>query len=146
MRKILKGKGYTPGIVEGEVIVSRMPFGFWQGVDTKTGIIVDIRHDLVGESIKNKIFVYPFGRGSTANSGVFVDAVREGNSPAAIINVKTEPMTIVSAILGQECFGKKTPVIDSLEETPLDALKTGDRVRVDGTAGTVEICNYSAAK
>ena len=139
MRKILKGKGYTPGIVEGEVIVSRMPFGFWQGVDTKTGIIVDIRHDLVGESIKNKVFVYPFGRGSTANSGVFVDAVREGNSPAAIINVKTEPMTIVSAILGQECFGKKTPVIDSLEETPLDALKTGDRVRVDGTAGTVEI-------
>ena len=139
MRKILKGKGYTPGIVEGEVIVSRMPFGFWQGVDTKTGIIVDIRHDLVGESIKNKIFVYPFGRGSTATSGVFVDAVREGNSPAAIINVKTEPMTIVSAILGQECFGKKTPVIDSLEETPLDALKTGDWVRVDGTAGTVEI-------
>jgi len=139
MRTILKGKGYTPGIVEGEVIVSRMPFGFWQGVDTKTGIIVDIRHDLVGESIKNKIFVYPFGRGSTATSGVFVDAVREGNSPAAIINVKTEPMTIVSAILGQECFGKKTPVIDSLEETPLDALKTGDWVRVDGTAGTVEI-------
>ena len=139
MRTILKGKGYTPGIVEGEVIVSRMPFGFWQGVDTKTGIIVDIRHDLVGESIKNRIFVYPFGRGSTATSGVFVDAVREGNSPAAIINAKTEPMTIVSAILGQEFFGKKTPVIDSLEETPLDALKTGDWVRVDGTAGTVEI-------
>jgi uncharacterized protein len=139
MNKILKGKGYAPGIVEGEVIVSRKPFGFWQGIDTKTGIIVDARHDLVGESIKDKVFVYPFGRGSTANSGVFVDAVREGNAPAAIINVKTEPMIIVSAILGHECFGKITPVIDSLAESPLDALKTGDRVRVDGAAGTIEI-------
>ena len=139
MNKILKGKGYTPGLVEGEVIVSHKPFGFWQGIDTKTGIIVDARHDLVGESIKDKVFVYPFGRGSTANSGVFVDAVREGNAPAAVINVKTEPMIIVSAILGQECFGKITPVIDSLDESPLEALKTGDRVRVDGAAGTIEI-------
>lgn len=139
MNKILKGKGYTPGIVEGEVIVSRKPFGFWQGIDTKTGHIVDTRHDLVGQSIKDKVFVYPYGRGSTANSGVFVDAVREGNSPAAIINVTTEPMTIVSAILGEECFGKVTPVIDSLEVSPLDALKTGDRVRVNGSTGTVEI-------
>lgn len=139
MKTVFTGKGYTPGIVEGEVIVSKKPFGFWQGIDTKTGIIVDVRHDLFGKSIKDKVFVYPYGRGSTANSGVFVDAVREGNAPAAIINIKTEPMIIVSALLGYECFGKQIPVIDQLEINPLETLKTGDRVRIDGIKGTLEI-------
>ncbi len=139
MKKLLKGKGYTSGIVEGEVIVSKMPFGFWQGIDSATGKVIDKRHDLIGKSIKNKVFVYPYGRGSTANSGVFVDAVWKGNAPAAIINVRTEPMIIVSAILGEELFGVKTPVIDNMDKNPLDTLKTGDKVLVNGEKGTVEI-------
>ena len=40
--------------------------------------------------------------------------------------MKTEPMTIVNAILGQEFFGKETPVIDDLDEDPLDVVKTED--------------------
>ena len=97
MGEILKGKGYTEGVVQAEAIVSTMPFGFWQGIDSETGLVKDTRHDLYGQSLQGKVFIYPYGRGSTANSGVFVDAVRNKMAPAALINVKTEPMIIVGA-------------------------------------------------
>jgi hypothetical protein len=139
MGEILKGKGYTDGVVEGEAIVSNMPFGFWQGIDSETGLVKDTRHDLYGQSLQGKVFIYPYGRGSTANSGVFVDAVRNKMAPAALINLKTEPMIIVGAVLAEECYETKVPVIDQLDRDPTKAIRSGDFLRVDGAAGTVEI-------
>jgi predicted aconitase with swiveling domain len=139
MGTILKGKGYTGGVVEAEAVVSEKPFGFWQGIDTDTGIIKDARHDKCGESIKGKVFIYPYGRGSTANSGVFIEAVRNKVAPVALVNIKTEPMNIVSAILAEEFFGVKTPVLDGLVPDPFQTVKNGDVVRVDGEKGTLEI-------
>jgi predicted aconitase with swiveling domain len=139
MGKVLKGKGYTDGIVEAEAIVSQKPFGFWQGIDTETGIVKDARHDLYGQSIQGKVFIYPYGRGSTANSGVFVDAIRNRMAPAALVNLKTEPMIIIGAVLAEECYQVKVPVLDQLDPDPIETVKSGDIVRVDGKAGTLEI-------
>jgi len=33
------------------------------------------------------------------------------------------------------------PMIHALDQNPLEAIKTGDYVKVDGDLGTVEICN-----
>jgi hypothetical protein len=139
MAEILKGKGYTGGVVEAEAIVSEKPFGFWQGIDTDTGVIKDRRHDRCGESIKGKVFIFPYGRGSTANSGVFIEAVRNKVAPVALVNLQTEPMNIVGAILADEFFGVKIPVLDRLEPDPIKTVRSGDLVRVDGEKGTLEI-------
>ena len=139
MGQVLKGKGYIDGIVEAEAIVSEKPFGFWQGIDTETGVVKDKRHDLYGQSLKGKVFIYPYGRGSTAYSGVFVDAVRSKVAPVALVNRKTEPMIIVGSVLAQECYQMTIPVLDQLEPDPIKTVKSGDIVRVDGKAGTLEI-------
>ena len=85
------------------------------------------------------MFIYPYGRGSTANSGVFVDAVRNKVAPVALINRKTEPMIIVGSVLAQECYQMTIPVLDQLDPDPIETVKSGDIVRVDGKAGTLEI-------
>ena len=39
----------------------RQMFGFWGGVDPATGNIIDQRHELYGQNIKGKVFVFPEG-------------------------------------------------------------------------------------
>ncbi len=139
MKLRLRGRGCSNGIVEAEAVVSQQPFGFWQGIDPQTGVVIDRRHDLSGESIKGKAFVFPYGRGSTGTPGIFLEAVRNNVAPAAIINLKSEPMIIVCALLAEEFYGNKIPVVDDLDEDPIKTIRTGDRVRVDGQSGMVEV-------
>jgi predicted aconitase with swiveling domain len=139
MKLKLKGRGCSNGIVEVEAVVSQQPFGFWQGIDPQTGVVINRRHDLAGKSIKGKAFVFPYGRGSTGTPGIFLEAVRNNVAPAAIINLKSEPMVIVCALLAEEFYDVKIPVVDDLDKDPIKTIRTGDRVRVDGQRGVVEV-------
>ena len=138
-RSVLRGKGCAPGEFEGEAVVSNQPFGFWQGIDPQTGLVIDRRHDLFGTSLRNKVFVFPFGRGSTGTPGIFLEAVRNGCAPSAIVNVKSEPMIVMCALLAEAFFKVKIPIVDGLDASSRDILRTGDRVRVSGTTGEIEV-------
>ena len=138
-RSLLHGKGCAPGEFEGDAMVSNQPFGFWQGIDPQTGIVIDKRHDLCGASIKGKVFVFPYGRGSTGTPGIFLEAVRNGCAPAAIVNVKSEPMIVMCALLAEAFFKVKIPIVDGLDASVQDVFRTGDRLRVNGTTGEIEV-------
>ena len=133
-----EGHGCAAGEFEGEVVVSSQPFGFWQGMDPQTGIVIDKRHDACGLSIKGKAFVFPYGRGSTGTPGIFLEAVRNGCAPGAIINVKSEPMIIMCALLAEAFLKVSIPVVDGLDVNPMEALRTGDRIRINGSTGVIE--------
>ncbi len=136
---ILKLRGCATGEFEGEVVVSNQPFGFWQGIDPQTGLVIDKRHDLCGTSLKGKAFVFPYGRGSTGTPGIFLEAVRNGCAPGAIINVQSEPMIVACAVLAEAFLKVSIPVVDGLQGSPADVFRTGDRVRIDGASGTIQI-------
>jgi predicted aconitase with swiveling domain len=137
--QIIRGRGCSAGEFEGEVVVSHQPFGFWQGIDPQTGIVIDKRHDLCGASLKGKAFVFPFGRGSTGTPGIFLEAVRNGCAPAAIVNVKSEPMIVACALLAEAFFNVSIPVVDCLAADYGGLLRTGDRVRISGASGLIEV-------
>ncbi|HYL81674.1 MAG TPA: DUF126 domain-containing protein [Candidatus Acidoferrum sp.] len=134
-----QGHGCAAGEFEGEVVVSNQPFGFWQGMDPQTGIVIDKRHDACGLSVKGRVFVFPFGRGSTGTPGIFLEAVRNGCAPGAIVNVKSEPMIVMCALLAEAFFKVSIPIVDGLTVDPAEVLKSGDRVRINGTTGVVEV-------
>ena len=100
---------------------------------------MDKRHDLCGATIKGKAFAFPYGRGSTGTPGIFLEAVRNGCAPAAIVNVKSEPMIIMCALLAEAFFKVAIPIVDSLGGDPAELLQTGDRVRIDGATGRIEV-------
>ena len=143
-RTLLTGNGCAPGEFEGEVVVSNQPFGFWQGIDPQTGVVIDKRHDLCGTLLKDKVFVFPYGRGSTGTPGIFLEAVRNLCAPAAIINVKSEPMIVMCALLAEAFFKVQVPIIDGLEGDLRNVLMSGDRVRVNGSTGVIEVLERAA--
>ena len=137
--KIIQGRGCAPGKFEGEAVVSLQSFGFWQGLDPQTGVVIDRRHDLCGTSLCRKAFVFPYGRGSTGTPGIFLEAVRNGCAPAAVVNVKSEPMIVACALLAEAFFHVSIPIVDGLPSDYQGLLRTGDRVRIDGTSGVIEV-------
>jgi predicted aconitase with swiveling domain len=133
MSIILKGRTISQGLAEGEALVSPAPIGFNFGFDVATGTVIEHGHPLEHQSIKDKILIFPYGKGSTGGSYVIYQLAKAGTGPRAIINASTETIIAVGAIMGG------IPVVDQLERDPLQTIKTGDYVKVDATHGTVEI-------
>jgi predicted aconitase with swiveling domain len=130
---ILHGKKVNNGKAEGEAIVSRMPFSFLGDQDPMTGVVQPVTSDIYGQSIAKKVLVIPIGKGSTGGPPYAYIAKEHGNAPVAIVCVKAEPIMAMVAIMND------LPMVHALDQNPLEVIKTGDRVRVDGDAGTVEI-------
>ena len=100
-----------PGDVEGTALVSDEPLSFWGGIDPETGNIIDTRHQRCGESIKDKIFIFPNGRGSSTSSAILLECIRNGTAPAAIINSQVDQTFVLGSVVADELYGKSVPVL-----------------------------------
>jgi len=125
---LIRGRGISKGRGEGPLLVSPAPLSFLSGVDPASGIIVEKGHPLQGVSIEGKVLAFPYGKGSTVGSYVLYALSRNGHAPAAIVNAEAESIIATGAIIGN------IPMIDHIE-IPLDRLRNGIHVVVDGTAG-----------
>jgi len=131
--KIIKCRKIAKGHVRGEVIVTKDPISFLGGVDPKTGIIIDVGHELHGKNISEKILVIPSGKGSTVGSYIIYQMAKNNTAPKAIISIKAEPIIATGAIMAG------IPLVDRPEADVLDLLKDGDLVEVDADNGFIKI-------
>jgi hypothetical protein len=125
----MKGRMISPGKARGEALVSREPIGFYGGIDPKTGVVIERGHELEGKCVKDKILVFPRGKGSTVGSYVIYGLKRNGVAPAAIVNRETETIVAAGVILAG---------IPCIDEIDIDEIKTGDKLVVNADEATVE--------
>jgi hypothetical protein len=128
-----KVRTISRGRAEGSAVVSEKPVSFLGDVDPETGVIVAGDSDIKGETIKEKIFVFPTGRGSTVGTYVLLRMRKIGTAPLAIINKETEAIIAVGAIIAN------IPLVDMVEEEFFKAVSSGDKVIVDADGGYVEL-------
>ena len=128
---IVHGRGISRGRGTGRLLVSPAPISFLSGVDPDKGVIVEKGHPLEGESITGKVLAFPHGKGSTVGSYVLYALKRNGKAPAAIINIRADPIIAVGAIMG------KIPMVDQPEKDIM-RLRNGTCITVDGDTGTIE--------
>jgi predicted aconitase with swiveling domain len=105
-------------------LFTQQAISFWGCVDPVTGNITDKRHELFGESISEKVLVFPFGKGSSTGSLMLLELLRINLAPAAIINVRTEPLLATGPVVGKHFYGKSFPIVN-IDETDFGLLKTG---------------------
>ena len=125
----LKGRIISKGAAEGEALTTTQPISFYGGVDPETSEIIEKRHELQGKRVKDKILVFPNGKGSTVGSYTLYRLKKGGVAPAGIINRDCETVIAVGAIISE---------IPCVDEIDISKIKTGDMVRLENGVVTIK--------
>ena len=128
--EIFAGRPIAPGFAEGEALVSAENISFFGGVDPDSGTVAEKGHHLEGRTVAGKILVFPTGKGSTVGSYTLYRLAKAGRAPAAVVNAECEPIVAVGCILAG---------IPCVDHVPIGRISTGDRLRIDGASGRVEL-------
>ena len=122
-----------PGVASGPALVTSQPICFWGGLDPKTGTITERNHELKGQNVAGTVFVFPTGRGSSTTSAILLESVRCGTAPAAIVNLKTEPILVIGALIAEKLYDRVIPIVDTPERDPIKVIKSGAWVEVNAS-------------
>ena len=126
----LFGRKIYKGITEGQALVTKDGISFYGGVDPDTGEIVEVGHELEGQTVSGKILVFPSGKGSTVGSYTMYRMMKNNTAPAAIVNSE------IDTIIAVGCIISEIPCVDKIN---INKIKTGQKVIVNGTEGLVEV-------
>jgi len=126
----LIGRKIYKGITEGQALVSKDGISFYGGVDPDTGEVVEVGHELEGQTVSGKILVFPSGKGSTVGSYTMYRMMKNNTAPAAIVNSE------IDTIIAVGCIISEIPCVDKIN---INKIKTGQKVIVNGTEGLVEV-------
>jgi predicted aconitase with swiveling domain len=130
---VLRGRKVVGGVASGEALVTRQTISGWGGVNAMRGEVIETRHELRGQSFKDKVLVFPGAKGSSGWSVVFHLTRLAGTAPKAMIfNEMTTKVALGAVVM-------RVPAVTDLDRNPLDVIETGDWVTVNGDAGTVEV-------
>ena len=130
---VLRGRKVVGGCAEGEALVTRQTISGWGGIDPMTGTIIETRHELRGQSFKDKVLVFPGAKGSSGWSNAFHMTRLTDSAPKALVfNQMTTKIALGAVVL-------HTPAVTNLDQDPLDVIETGDWVKVDGDRAVVEV-------
>lgn len=127
---MFKCRVINPGYAEGQALVSSKPISLLGDINENGILVVG---DLKGESVANRILVFPYGKGSTVGSYTLLRLKKRNLAPLAIVNKETEAIIAVGAVIAN------IPLVDKVEEEFFSKVKSGDWVVVNANEGYVEI-------
>ena len=131
----IRGRSISKGIATGKALISKQRISLLGAIDPVTGLIIDTSLDIYGQSIANRILIFPGGKGSTVGSYVLYQLKKHGKSPYAIVNRRADTIVAVGAIIAE------IPAVDSLELDLIEGelIADGEEVLVNGTEGYIEV-------
>jgi len=137
---VLKGHKGINGTAEGEALVCQEPINLmadtgncWTDPTDATFTSKPGTPSVVGQSFKDKVLVFPTGKGGIFSSNILMDMKAAGTTPKAIVNTKAHP------VWAAMCIELGFPLVDRLDQDPVKVIETGDWVKVDAEKGIVEV-------
>jgi len=129
------------GVSEGEALVTNQPICLYDSLDPKSGRIVNRRHELYGECVSGRILFFPYGIGSSTSAATILEASRCGKAPIAVVNLETEPIIAVGALLAERLYGNTIPIVHRPETDPAEVIRH-HWVRVNADLGLIEVLKH----
>jgi predicted aconitase with swiveling domain len=108
------------GFAEGEAIVTRHAISGFGGIDSKTGEIVEVRHELRGQSFKGKVLVFPGAKGSSGWASHFQSTRLAGRRAIAMIFNMMSTKMALGAVVTPRALPSPT-----LDQDPIEVIKSG---------------------
>mgnify|MGYP003310915760 FL=1 len=119
MKKIIvKGKA------KGVILKSKNPINFLGSVDKKSGVIHNEKYDIFNKSIKDSVFVFPHGVGSSVGAYTIFSLKSNDSAPVAMICQKAD-LTVASG-----CALANIPMI-IVSNDEFDSIEDGKEIQID---------------
>lgn len=119
--------------VEGEALVSPVPFSARYDLDRVNGIISRVGHPLQGESIQGKIFLAPGVQGGVAAGWALLAMESRGVGFAGLVFGDTNPVMVQGAVTAG------IPIASGIDMDSFNMIKTGDYVCLDPSTMQVTV-------
>ncbi len=120
-----KAKVLVPGPeVQAEPLVLTAPISFWGGVDPKTSMIADVRHQQHGMEIKGRVLFIPGTIGSSSASAILLELVHRRIAPAALVLHEPDAILLLGLIVARE-MGWEIPGAWQLDRAEFPAAAAG---------------------
>lgn len=130
---VLHGRKVVGGKAAAEALVTTETISGWGGINEKDGSVIELRHQLRGQSFAGKVLVFPGAKGSSGWSAYWHMLRLNGTAPAAMIFTRMTTKIALGAVVS------RVPTITDLDGDVFAAIATGDMVEVDADAGRVTI-------
>ena len=127
-------KGIGPNVT-GTALVATDNFSARYDLDRKRGVFSRPNHKLFGQSYVDRILVFDTAKGGVATAWMLHEMVARGIVPRALIFNRVNPILAQGAAFGV------IALVDRFDGDVTRIFRTGDDLRVDPTAGRVEILN-----
>lgn len=129
----LHGRKVVGGYAEGEALVTHDTISGWGGINPMNGTVIETRHELRGQTFKDKVLVFPGAKGSSGWSVAFHLTRLTGTAPKALIFKEMTTKIALGAVV------MRVPAVTDLDQDPLRLIRSGDWVIVDGDHGIVQV-------
>jgi predicted aconitase with swiveling domain len=96
-----------------------------------------VRSDIKGANVRGRILCYPYGKGSTTASAWFLETVRNGNAPAALVTEGVDLSAVIGSVMAGLVYGRIIPVLGGVSTGRLANLPMNSVLTVDGKTGDV---------
>ena len=117
MEKVtVKCKTAVYGNVRAELLWANEPMSFWGTVDPQCGLIRDNRHALYMKNMAGKVLAFTTPKGSSGTGLIILEQIRTGCAPAAIINLRSDPVVLTGPIIAKRFYNVDIPVVNLSEE------------------------------
>ena len=144
--KKFQGRVVVPGTCTAEALVTKQGFNTLASFQmalmfNKKGVPCGDQNnpDIYGKSMEGKALCLPLTIGSTTGGMVLYAACALGKQPACMLFSKPiDSLAASGAILAANWTDAAMPVVDSLGQEFLDAVRDGDMITVKSD-GTVEV-------
>ena len=146
-KKTFKGRPILSGDLEGPAMVSHIGLNtlstykavMFGGVSDKAVCSDGDNKDLYGKDISGAILCIPQTIGSTTGGFVLMGVAKLGLAPKAMLFANhVDSLAIGGLLMADIWMGKRIIAIDLLGQEFLDAVNTGDPVKIHAD-GTVEV-------
>jgi uncharacterized protein len=127
-------RGIGPAVA-GTALVAADNFSARYDLDRAKGVFSRPSHKLAGQSYVDRILVLDTAKGGVATAWMLHEMATRGIVPRALIFNRVNPILAQGAAFGE------VALVDRFAGDVTRLFRTGDELRVDPSAGLVEILN-----
>ena len=132
----VKDRKYRRSRICSEALVCPVAISFIDDIDVRTGEFKEIEHFLFGETIRNKILIFPGSIGGRLNSIFIKMLASNGAAPSAFIMPTADRDVITGALISG------IPYLYSVTPDPVSIINSGDEIYVNPYRGEVKMITH----